>query len=89
MGAKPENIVVWDKNGIEYVYPPTLLCEAFTCSVEAIGGMTTEEDNVIIGEVSIRKIILSQQVVANMQADTVQSKELCNNLINPITDAIG
>lgn len=89
LGAKPENIVVWDKNGIEYVYPPTLLCKAFTCGNEAIGGMTTEQDNVIIGAVSIRKVNLAEQVVGDMQADTVQSEELVDKLIIRITNAIG
>lgn len=88
-GAKPENIVVWDKNGIEYVYPPGLLCEAYGCGNEAIGGMITEEDNVTIGAYSIRKVNLAQQVVGSMHADTVQSDELVNKLIVPITNAIG
>lgn len=89
MGAKPENIVVWDKNGIEYVYPPALLCEVFTCGTEAIGGMSTEEDNVIIGAVSIRKVDLAQQIVGNLHTDTAQSEELLNKLLIPIKDAIG
>lgn len=89
LGAKSENIVVWGKNGIEYVYPPTLLCRAFSCGNEAIGGMMTEEDNVTIGKVSIRKVSLAEQVVGNMQAETVQSDELVTKLIIPITNAIG
>ncbi len=89
MGAKLENIVVWDKNGIEYVYPPSLICYAFNCGVNSISEMTIEEDNITIGEVSIRKVSLAKQVVANMQADTVQSEELENKLVIPITHAIG
>jgi len=36
MGMKDNNIIVWDKNGIEYVYSEKLLMEIFSCSLEKL-----------------------------------------------------
>jgi hypothetical protein len=89
LGAQPANIIVWDRNGIEYVYPPSLLREAFACDEAALATLSTIEDNVVVGGQSIRKITLAAEVIAKMRADTLQADELERKFLQPMANTIG
>lgn len=88
MGAKADNIVVWNKNGIEYVYPPALVAQAFSCGEGDIGGMTVADDNLTIGGTTLRKVDLSAQILAGIGPDTKHADEMLSKLVNPIAKAI-
>lgn len=46
MGAVAKNIVVWDKNGIEYVYPPGLVAEVFGCGTSDLPSLAITDDEI-------------------------------------------
>lgn len=89
LGAQPTNIIVWDRNGIEYVYPPSLLMEAFSCSEVELTSLTTNSDNVVVGGESIRKVVLAAEVIAKMRAETLQAEELERKFLQPMANSIG
>jgi hypothetical protein len=89
LGAQPANIIVWDRNGIEYVYPPSLLREAFSCDEAALADLSTNADNVVVGRESIRKVVLGAEVIAKMRADTLQADELERKFLQPMANTIG
>ncbi|ALH82807.1 AAA family ATPase [Sphingopyxis macrogoltabida] len=88
MGAKAANVIVWNKNGIEYVYPPQLVAQAFSCGVSNIEDMTIDGDNLTIGNMTLRKIDLSDQVLSGIGPDTTHADEFVSKLVTPLAQAI-
>ena len=83
-GIKKENIIVWKKNGIEYVYPPEIISQIFECREDDIPSISIDEDNVTYKQKSLRKVILCNDVIGAMSDKTRFNKELLEKLIIPI-----
>lgn len=88
IGIPANHIVAWEKNGIEYVYPPVLLSELFGCGPEALGELTTEGDVVTIRDVSLRKAELATAIVSKLSESTLLPEELTVKLLDPLRTAI-
>ena len=84
MGLLPENIVTWAGNGIEYVYPRSLLREIF----EGNEPISITEDVVSAGDISVRKIQLAREVVRRRDTETPLPTELEEALISKLAVAI-
>lgn len=89
MGAIPDNVVVWNSNGIEYVYPVSLMCSIFTCSPNEIERIDISGDDVSFNGVDRRKTSLSAEIVSLLDAQTVVPEELEEKLLAPLALAIG
>lgn len=66
MGIASDNIIIWEKNGIEYYYPPTI--------IEHIYGDGTEieilNDTVSRNGITYSKNVLADKVVSTLQSNT-------------------
>lgn len=80
MGIKREHIIVWDGNGIEHLYPRTLLETKFGQYSE----IKIEGENVLINGHTITKRQLSEFVVNNLHGDEKLPEELLRNLVRPL-----
>ena len=89
MGALPENIIVWDKNGIEYVYPPDVVAGVFSCGTGDLSSLHITDDEVSLNGVTRRKVALCGDVVSAMTTETKQSDELEKKLLGPLAIALG
>lgn len=76
MGVPSEHLFVWERNGIEFVYPSRILAEIFACAESNLSDMRIEGDDVVVGSVSFRKAALCDQVVSKLRDDTVYPVEL-------------
>jgi hypothetical protein len=84
IGVRRENIIVWSQNGIEYLYPETILREIF-------GGRSDfviEDDRIVAGDVVKTKNELSELVVAKLDSRTSLPEELMERLVAKVEDAI-
>lgn len=89
MGAVEENIIIWNKNGIEYIYPSELLAEVFGCGVLGEQLLVIEGDEVSLNGIRRRKIELCSEILGKMDKNTKQCIELEEKLLNPIQVVLG
>lgn len=88
MGAVPSNIIEWEGNGIEYVYPRQVLSGIFQCSPEDLNNLEIDDDRVSMNGISRRKSHLCEEVVGSLNASTVLPDELTLKLLNPLARSI-
>lgn len=89
MGVQENNLVVWSRNGIEYLYPSEIMAQVFNTSIANI----TEEvninnDEVTIRDITLRKVELAQTVVSKLNENTSLPEELTSKLIDPLSSAV-
>jgi hypothetical protein len=84
MGLYRDNVIVWEQNGIEYVYPEAALRDA-------LGGTTDFEidgDRIRAGDIVRTKNELCERVVPKLDADSILPTELETKLLARISSAI-
>jgi len=84
MGLPQESIVVWSSNGIEHVYPPTILDTIFGAG-ESI---TISDDMVSRNSISYSKAELSDLVCAQLSESTPMHPEFDERLVRAIEERI-
>lgn len=89
IGAERPNIVVWQNNGIEYVYPAEEMSKVFACSAEKVSEVKIEGDTVAMNGVTKRKPELSREICSSLTVNTDYPEELLNKLIQPLKVAVG
>jgi hypothetical protein len=88
LGVTAENIIVWEKNGIEYVYPAALIATSFNCALENIHTMKIVDDLVSIGEASFKKNELKSEILRRLDASTELPEELERKLLSKVRATI-
>ncbi len=77
MGVKKENLIVWNKNGIEYVYPKSILSRVFSVGEDVIDAeLKIDGDDVKIRDISYKKADLAKQIVSQIENSTNLPDEL-------------
>jgi hypothetical protein len=77
MGVAAENIVVWDGNGIEHLYPRAVLDKKFG----GYADLTITGDVVSANGVECKKKELADFVALHLGADTSTSQEVVDKLL--------
>lgn len=88
MGMITENIIIWDKNGIEYLYPADILANCFSCSPERLHELSIIGDEISLNGVFFKKSGLSELVLKRMTPTTIISTEIEVKLLEPLRKAI-
>lgn len=88
MGVPRDQIVIWERNGIEYLYPPKLMGQIFGCAPEQISSLRIENDEVELNGVKRKKYDLCQEVVRLMTPDVEPPRELEAKLLSRLSTAI-
>jgi predicted ATPase len=87
-GVQKSNIRIWKGNGIEFVYPTSILQEIFVATEEQVTqGLAIDSDLITINGISLKKAELADQVVAKLTADTALPEEL-EQFLNEIASAM-
>jgi predicted ATP-dependent endonuclease of OLD family len=85
MGMQDENIVIWSKNGIEYVYPPGVLDEIY-----GVGGQVSVADDVVSRNgISYSKSDLAEKACARVTAETPMSQEFEDRFLSLVRRKAG
>jgi predicted ATP-dependent endonuclease of OLD family len=85
MGMPDENIVMWSTNGIEYVYPPSLLDEIYGAG----GELQIAADQVIRNGISYSKADLCERVCMKMSAVVPLHEEFESRFMALVTRRVG
>lgn len=88
MGVVAENIVIWDRNGIEYVYPEALLSAVFGCAKERLVELSIAHDVVSLNGVERKKNDLKNEILSRLTISTELPLEVETKLIGPVYAAI-
>lgn len=56
MGVLSEHIVTWSKNGIEYLYPASLIAGVYACSIDRAHELTIHDDIVVLNGISKQRM---------------------------------
>lgn len=83
-GVQPEHVVVWDANGIEFLYPRRVLEKKFG----SFGELRITGDRVEANGVVVTKKELSDFVVNNLQPNDDLPSELREKLTDPLGDLL-
>lgn len=87
-GIPTENVCIWSKNGIEYLYPPSLMSKIFGCTIEELKTLSIADDEVSLNGVHRRKKKLCEEITQLMDKETHLPIELENKLLARISAAI-
>lgn len=87
MGVAPANIIRWDRNGIEYVYPKSLMCRVFACGEAALVNLKIEGDSIMLNGIPKSKNALKDEIVGAIDSSTVLPDELVTKLLDPVAAA--
>ena len=75
-GVPKQNLTVWEKNGIEYLYPPALVAGVFRCDVQELANANLETDPIEFNGFRKKKKELAQLVCDGMTVAHSLSAEL-------------
>jgi len=84
MGVLRENIVTWTQNGIEHLYPESLLRDSFGGTSD----ISIEDDRISAGGITLTKSDLCEEVLVKIDTNTVLPDELQRELLDKIEAAI-
>lgn len=85
-GLPPKSRVEWSDNGIEYLYPLSVLQTIYRQSVLSYTDLCIDKDKVSVGEINYTKMELCKMVISNITLDTVLPQEIEQKLIEPIRE---
>lgn len=84
-GIPEENIIKWDKNGIEYYYPKEILSSIFSCGEDIIEDKIEILDSKIkINGIEKKKSELVKEVILELNANTIYPDEMNEKLFKRI-----
>jgi len=87
-GVIEDHVIIWEKNGIEYLYPSALLCGIFSCAEEAVASLDITGDRITLNGITRTKNELSIEVLKGLRSDIPLPLELTSKLIDPLTETI-
>jgi predicted ATP-dependent endonuclease of OLD family len=88
MGIQHDNVIQWEKNGIEYVYPAGLVAEVFSCAPERVGAIIIADDRVELNGIIKTKNELKVEILRRLDSKTPLPEEMQRKLLKRISAAI-
>lgn len=88
-GIPPENIIVLEKNGIEYYYPEQILAKIFACKPTEVQSLLETDNNVVrVRDIEMTKKDLCQSVLDQLTPESEIPTEIRDKLLCPIIDLL-
>ena len=84
VGLPKQNMVEWEGNGIEYVYPDSLIASIYRKSGLSSKSLTIHNDDVNYGELTYKKMELCKLVTREITGATSLPDELTAKLLEPL-----
>ena len=80
MGLPSDNIITWNKNGIEFYYPGSAIKEIFVSD----GQIEINGDKVRLNGIEYTKIELARNVIPRLNEHTEYNDEFCDKLLSKL-----
>jgi len=88
LGVPEQNVIIWNRNGIEYVYPEAIMSKIFACGSDTLAALTVNAEEVSLNGIVKKKMELCSEVVNRLDSATVLPGELEQSLLKGIAAAI-
>lgn len=88
MGVRESNIIIWDNNGIEYIYPENIMMKIFNCGKDSLNSLIISDDSVSINSICFKKNDLNKEIIKNIDSKTVFPDEVTVKLLDPLASSI-
>ncbi len=88
LGVLASNIIVWSRNGIEYVYPLSVVAPQFNTNESDAANFALADDKVALNGIALTKRDLCTAVTKALTTATVMPIELETRLLKPLAEAI-
>jgi len=88
-GLPPQSRVEWSENGIEFLYPLTLLQAIYRQPSLSYADLRFDRDRVSVGDLSYTKMELCRMVVSQITVQTVFPQEIEQKLLGPMHQIMG
>lgn len=88
MGMIAENVIVWQQNGIEYMYPAELLATIFSCHVSRTKEIEIVGDRIKLNGIEKTKNDLKNEVIPKIGANTSLPEEFEQKFLIPLSNSI-
>lgn len=88
LGIANENIIIWDKNGIEYYYPEDIMCDIFQCGAVQLSHLRFENQRVTVGTIQYDKKDLCKQVIDRLTINSKLNDEVKAKLLSHLAKLI-
>lgn len=88
MGIRAESICIWRGNGIEYVYPNSILSKIYGAPISNAEDLKVDNDFVKLNGLSKKKGELCEEVLHQLSPDTNLPSELEEKLLIPLGRSI-
>ena len=88
MGILKGNIIIWDKNGIEFVYPESIMRSIYSCAADHLLNIEIKDDVVSLNGISRKKNELKEEVLARITKETELPGEVEEKLMLLIKNSI-
>lgn len=84
VGLPRQNMIEWKGNGIEFVYPKSLLASIYRKSDLSPDELTIDKDHIIYGDLSYKKMELCKLIINSLTPSTSLPDELTEKLLQPL-----
>jgi hypothetical protein len=88
LGIPDDHVVEWSRNGIEYLYPTSLLADKYACPPGQVNDLRISGDVVSLGTLAYKKSELCDEIVMRLTLETELPAELEERLLAPLALAI-
>ena len=88
-GLPPQSRVEWDENGIEFLYPLTLLQMIYRHPTLSYADLHFDRDKVTVGDLTYTKMELCRMIVAQITILTPFPQEIDQKLLRPMHQIMG
>ena len=88
-GLPPQSRVEWSENGIEFVYPLSLLQSIYRMPALSHADLHIDKDRVLVGDLSYTKMDLCKKVVDRITIQTTLPVEIEQKLLAPMRQIMG
>lgn len=85
IGIERDNIIIWEKNGIEFYYPPTLIDHIYGTGAE----IEIDGDRVSRNGITYSKNELAEKIISALQSNTPMHPAFEKMLLDRVQKAIG
>ena len=85
-GIQPEHIVILDKNGIEYYYPPEIFSQVF--GTTDLKNLILRGSQIELNGIVRKKVELAQEVAKKLTAESQVHKEIKDKILKKIRNIL-
>ena len=86
-GLTDDQIIIWEQNGIEYVYPDTALSSVFGSTDRS--AIKIDDNDVALNGIRKSKTALASEVIKHVRPDTTYPCEFNEKLLTPLRRILG